>query len=206
MSASTDGRRLKGRATRRRILEAAMELIARDGVSGLTASALAQEAGISKATVFHHFERLELVPVALLDHIIEELDEVAQHHDDARAYLLQSGHDVLQLTARGALESRVMNALLLASQHNAEIAQRLSVLSRMYRDHMAARLQRLCPQLSSPERAEEVADIAVAAVDGLAIHMVLTGESERLQKAWTALVDGLVHMLGPQLRSEDDDQ
>lgn len=67
---------------------------------------------------------------------------------------------------------------------------------------MATRLRRMRPELS-PERAHEIADIVVAAVDGLAMHMVLTGEVERLERAWTALVDGLVRMMEPPPHRED---
>ena len=190
-----DGRRQRGAATRKRIVQASLVLIARDGLVGLTGAALSREAGVSKATVFHHFPTLDQVPLAALDHVLEGLVAAFQHHESARGYLLQAGRDVLRLTAEGEDEALVMNALLTSAGQHPELKRRMASLSMMYRDQMATELLALAPH-AAPERAREVADIAVTAIDGLATHLALTGEKERLERAWDQLVESLLVLLG----------
>ena len=58
--------------TRTAILEAAISLMGRSGGEGFTASALAAEVGVSKATLFHHFTSLEEIPIAALDLLTDQ--------------------------------------------------------------------------------------------------------------------------------------
>ena len=78
----------KGDITRARILRAAVELLSRHGPDGFTASALATEAGVSKATVFHHFSTLDDVPVAAFEEVIlEGMTRVEGDHTPLGEYL-----------------------------------------------------------------------------------------------------------------------
>ena len=113
-----DGRRARGAATRQRIVEASVSLIATKGLAGVSGATLSQAADVSKATVFHHFPSIDEVPLAALDFIIDGLVAAVEHHDDARAFLLQAGRDVLWLTAEGADEALTMNALFTGASQN----------------------------------------------------------------------------------------
>ncbi|WP_421983569.1 TetR/AcrR family transcriptional regulator [Roseibium sp.] len=58
-------------ATRARVLQAARDLSRRNGLEGLTAEAVASEAGVAKGTVFSHFGDMD----GLLSHVLlERLD------------------------------------------------------------------------------------------------------------------------------------
>jgi DNA-binding transcriptional regulator YbjK len=54
-SRSTPARRQRGERRRREILEAALRVIGRDGVAGLTHRAVADEAGVSLAATTYYF-------------------------------------------------------------------------------------------------------------------------------------------------------
>lgn len=56
----------KGAETRERILDQAFRLAARDGLDGLSLSALAAEIGMSKSGLFAHFKSKEALQVELL--------------------------------------------------------------------------------------------------------------------------------------------
>ncbi len=175
-----------------------MKLIAQRGIEGLTGSALAAEAGVSKATVFHHFPSMDQVPLAALDHIVVGLVDAVQHQASARDYLMQAGSDVLRLTAEQADEALAMNALLTGASRGSELRERMSALSTAYRDLMAEELVRLAPH-ADLDSARVVADIAIPAVDGLATHLMLTGDRERLDRAWARLVESLLPVLGERV-------
>lgn len=62
------GQRTKaGDQTRMVILEAALKLLGRAGPDACSASTLAKEAGVSKATLFHHFGSIEDIPLAAFE-------------------------------------------------------------------------------------------------------------------------------------------
>ena len=190
-----DGRRARGAATRQRIVEASVSLIATKGLAGVSGATLSQAADVSKATVFHHFPSIDEVPLAALDFIIDGLVAAVEHYDDARAFLIQAGRDVLWLTAEGADEALTMNALFTGASQNPELAERMASLSMTNRDRMGQQLAAAAPR-ADPARAQEVADIAVTAIDGMATHLTLTRDRERLERAWERLVELLLLALG----------
>ncbi|MCC5951157.1 MAG: TetR family transcriptional regulator [Acidimicrobiia bacterium] len=62
--APDDGRRLRGDASRRRILDAATEVIAERGVASVTHRAVAEAAGVPLARVSYHYPRVDDLLVA----------------------------------------------------------------------------------------------------------------------------------------------
>ncbi len=60
--------------TKRRIVDAAEEVVLRDGVARLTLDAAAAEAGLSKGGVLYHFPTRDALVAAMVDRIIEEFD------------------------------------------------------------------------------------------------------------------------------------
>ncbi|WP_027212623.1 TetR/AcrR family transcriptional regulator [Burkholderia sp. WSM2232] len=71
--------------TRKKAIEAALAILARDGVGGLTFDALARESGISKGGLLHQFHTK--------NGILEALAEYHRHHFEqvARKYLAKEG-------------------------------------------------------------------------------------------------------------------
>ncbi|SED64340.1 TetR/AcrR family transcriptional regulator [Jiangella alba] len=70
--AAADGRRTRGAQTRRRLLDAAMRVVSRDGPQGVTHRAVAAEAGVSKSLATYHFATIEELLVAALVECTEE--------------------------------------------------------------------------------------------------------------------------------------
>jgi AcrR family transcriptional regulator len=64
-----------GTGTKRRIIDAAEEVVLRDGVARLTLEAAAAEAGLSKGGVLYHFPTRDALVAGMVDEIIEEFDE-----------------------------------------------------------------------------------------------------------------------------------
>lgn len=59
--------------TKTKILDTAMEIFSTDGVSGLTSGKLAKKLNMSKGTLFHHFESMEELHLAVLEVIIDSM-------------------------------------------------------------------------------------------------------------------------------------
>lgn len=84
MSAPTAGRAAPAalpRASRERILDAALELLARYGVVGMSLQLLADHVGLHKSTLFHHFggkqEIIDEVTGRIMDEVLARLGALA---------------------------------------------------------------------------------------------------------------------------------
>ena len=61
-----------GAATKRQIVEAALETLKRDGFAGATSRAIARRGGFNQALIFYHFGSLDGLLLAALDQTSEE--------------------------------------------------------------------------------------------------------------------------------------
>lgn len=72
-----------GSGTKGRIIDAAEEVVLRDGVAHLTLEAAAAEAGLSKGGVLYHFPTRDALVAGMVDKIIDEFDrDIEAHHAD----------------------------------------------------------------------------------------------------------------------------
>jgi AcrR family transcriptional regulator len=66
--------------TRKKAIDAALVILARDGVTGLTFDALARESGVSKGGLLHQFQTKHGVLEALAKHQSEHFAQVARNY------------------------------------------------------------------------------------------------------------------------------
>lgn len=78
--------------TRRKAIEAALAILTKDGMDGLTFDALAIESGISKGGLLHQFRSKKDVLEALIEHQRHRFEQIAQ------AYLAEEGAGQAQQT------------------------------------------------------------------------------------------------------------
>ena len=81
----SDGRRVRGDASRRAILDAAGRVISDDGVGALTHRAVAEVAGVPLARVSYHFPRIEDLMVASALRYLETFDDRLRTRAEAAA-------------------------------------------------------------------------------------------------------------------------
>ncbi|MBN2898441.1 MAG: TetR/AcrR family transcriptional regulator [Clostridia bacterium] len=68
-----DQRLEKGKQTKESIIKASLVIIGEEGIKNLSANKIAKLAQISKSTVFHHYESIDLIPMACLNFLIEDM-------------------------------------------------------------------------------------------------------------------------------------
>ncbi|WP_237199958.1 TetR/AcrR family transcriptional regulator [Rothia nasimurium] len=124
-----DRRRARSTASKQKIAAAAEHIVLTSGRAGLTASALAEQAGVSERTVFNHFKKLEdaltyqlsthlepcidepplpqnlpaeELPLALVQHFHDAIDNRRSQQSIIRFMTLAAalGHDEFELVAR----------------------------------------------------------------------------------------------------------
>ena len=92
--------------TRKRLIDAAVELFTRHSFAGTSLQMIADELGFTKAAIYHHFRTREQLLGAVLEPILDELGAVveaaeARRTAHARAEHMLSGYAALAVRNRG---------------------------------------------------------------------------------------------------------
>ncbi|MCX5193578.1 TetR/AcrR family transcriptional regulator [Streptomyces sp. NBC_00249] len=183
-------------------MEAAVRVIARNGVRGLRVEELAAEAGVSTALIYYHFkDRAGLVTRTLAfisDRATGYTDEAVQDADDARSVLLQLLLGELQDTPSVRENSIAWGELRASAVFDAGLRQALAESTRGWVQDTAdavanARAAGLAEQGVAPL---DVAERLTSLVEGLSERW-LSG-SLTLERARQLLTGAVDAELGPR--------
>jgi AcrR family transcriptional regulator len=97
--ASTDGRVLRGRRNRERILDALRELI-RSGVVQPSAQQVAERAGVGERSVYRHFDDMEKLHAQMASRVLSEVAELVQPGPAVSGPLAERIHGLVEWRAR----------------------------------------------------------------------------------------------------------
>ncbi len=130
-----------GGGTKARILDAAEEVVLRDGVARLTLDAAAAEAGLSKGGILYHFPTRDALVAGMVAKIIEEFDhdiERRLEHDRqpgsfTRAYI---GATMEPSEPRPDREDRLGAALIAAAAAQPELLAPLQRAAERWQDRL----------------------------------------------------------------------
>src|SRR5215218_5344668 len=101
-----------GAATKRQIVEAALETLKRDGFAGATSRAIAREGGFNQALIFYHFGSLDGLLLAALDQTsAERLQRYRQAVDEA-----ETAEELAEVAATVYAEDRDRGHMTVVSQ------------------------------------------------------------------------------------------
>lgn len=178
------------RDTRTAIVEAAIAVLGRDGPDGFSASALAREVGVSKATLFHHFNSIDEIPVHAFEHMVAkglEIDIPARAGLGRIVAALGAGNFGLVDTRRDFLNAYfVFIARAMFDPRMAEMVRRSG-------EALLQRMQALLrPHVGSDAEAAAMARLVAIYLDGLAIHLMAFHDRPEIEAAsvlFSRLVD-----------------
>jgi AcrR family transcriptional regulator len=180
----------KGAVTRRKILEASVDLLGREGPDGFSAAALAREAGVSKATLFHHFDTLAVIPeVAMEELFIGSLALSDSPELDLKGYLIRLRDDSLALMheQRGFINAYFV--FLTKALFEPQLRLRFVAGIMQLHEALRAGIEPRMPEGTPPEEVDELARLVGAALDGIALHHMVTEDHERLDRGWSRFID-----------------
>lgn len=173
------------------IVEAAIALIAAGGNSALTATALAQATGMSKANIFHHFKTIDDIVIAALEQFIQSMPAMTPSLGTSlRDWLIALGSDTVEVMEAKRQEAGAYLAFIARAQSEALLRARLEEVARGAEDAFTAAIELLAPGRFTQPEICRLANLILMAGDGLAIHRQLFPDrSAQQQQAWLALVD-----------------
>lgn len=178
----------RSRATRRRLLEAAVACLAEHGWAGSTVSVVAERAGVSRGAAQHHFPTREDLFTAAVEYVAEERSAALRTLPvQGRAAVVAALVDLYTGPLfRAALQ------LWVAASNEASLHPRVSELeARVGRETHRIAVELLKADESRPGTRETVQGLLDMA-RGLGLANVLTDDTVRRQRVvaqWAALLD-----------------
>lgn len=186
------GKRPRVHATRTKLLDAAEEIVAQDGVLALTFDRVAEHAGVAKGTALYHFDCKEALTSAMIERFVERFDTAWADAIDAdpvaqgraiRAYI-NATHSGEPFTGRHF--DHVNGAITAALANSPE---RLAPVQEQGRRHQQA-------------IEADVADPVLATIIRMAVDGLWFAESFNLMRYEPALKKAVIERLGEWARGE----
>jgi AcrR family transcriptional regulator len=176
------GRKQPEEQRREDILRAAFAVAARDRLTGVTARAVAAEAGVSSGLVFFYFKSVDALLVELLDWLLErtlvagEVAFLVATEDDAAARMMAViRRDIERLPRQRARVELFFDYWVLGTRHPG-IRDRIRGALDRYRDAfrpLAEAVVRSDPDRYAGITAEGLATVASSFVEGCALQVVM---------------------------------
>lgn len=193
----------RSRATRRGLLEAAVECLAESGWSNTTVSVVAERAGVSRGAAQHHFPTRENLFVAAVEYVAEnraaEVRESASLAGDRTQNLdTRAVVDVIVEFYTGTL-FRAALELWVASSAEPQLREKVVPLeTRIGRDVHQLTVQLLGADESKPGVRESI-QATLDLARGLGLSNLLTDDRRRRKRIldqWALQLDAVIHPEG----------
>lgn len=190
----SDGRIIKGNATKDKIILATIDIIADEGIKSLSAQKIAKKAGVSKSNIFHHFASVDLLPYESLKHITDMMLNSVQIgvFETTRDLLINLGQKTFSDDPRFVKMFKAFFSLYNESFNNPEY--RL-LLRNMY-DVFALKI---CDEIKAIENIEsdlsEFSQMLTIVIDGFGLHFMTEHKPIKYMDLWQIQVDMIIEKL-----------
>ncbi|MFI1825214.1 TetR/AcrR family transcriptional regulator [Streptomyces sp. NPDC020412] len=187
-SPSTAPKQDRSRATRQRLLEAAVACLAEHGWAGSTVSVVAERAGVSRGAAQHHFPTREDLFTAAVEYVAEQRSRaLAELPCDDRSTVVTALVDLYT----GPLFRAALRLWVAASNEEHLHARVAELESRLGRETHRIAVRLLAVDESRPGARETVQGLLDMA-RGLGLANLLTDDSARRQgvvRQWALILD-----------------
>lgn len=188
----------RSRATRQRLLEAAIECLAEVGWSGSTVSVVAERAGVSRGAAQHHFPTREDLFTSAVEHVTSERLAVLR----SRAVDLPTGPDrtravvgMVELMYTGPLFRAAIHLWVAASSDERLKERVVGLEAQVGRETHRTALELLGVD-ESHAGVREAVQATLDMARGLGLANLLTDDSKRRQRVldqWSTMLAAALH-------------
>ncbi|MCJ8313155.1 MAG: TetR/AcrR family transcriptional regulator [Saccharospirillaceae bacterium] len=170
--------------TKLKILNHTIELIGEEGISGLSAGNLVKKIGMSKSTIFHHFESIDQLLIEAFDLLIDLLFiQQENKYTSLQEYLEGLGEQTLYACENYNKFITAYFMFFTKSLFNSEIKQKLKKSITKFKNN----LQNDLSPYFSKEEVKDYAELIFNSLDGMAIHYLIFKNKSKFQKSWNLL-------------------
>ena len=171
----------RGEKTKAAIVHAAILILGRDGPDGFSAAAIARQAGVSKSNVFHHFARIDEIPLAAFEELGAELYVAAAISGRSmEAWLPALGDATADMVERNRGFLNAYFVFLSKSLFDPKLRARLSLGANAMLEPIADALRTDRPGADAATLARLIAMM----IDGYALHLLVMGGGAEARDAW----------------------
>lgn len=176
--------------TRRRILDAALSCLSRQGYAGTTTLAVAARARVSRGAQLHHFPTRAALISAAVQHLFDRLRE-----DYERSFAaVPPGADRVRAAVGllwSAFQDEALAAVLelgVAARTDAELARALRPISDAHHRHVVRLARNFFPEAAAgARRFEETLQFVLDALQGMAVRRLLRPDDPSLASSLARL-------------------
>ena len=175
--------------TKERIIEAALHLVAENGMSGLSAMKVAMAAGISKSNVFHHFSTVDEIKLALFDRIghILMAPNKFKEPKDLESFIYGLGmtgldKDTTERTAMIVLFQYYNLALV--NEHYNQLLLEMAAESQDALTGIIVSLEKV-----DEKKARDVSKNILMSLDALGLYLLLEDDVDNFKNIWKRQTD-----------------
>jgi AcrR family transcriptional regulator len=159
------------------LLDDVLEAVSRLGLGGLSLRPLAREVGVSPRTLLYHFDSREGLLDAIVGETSRRLAQAASGIGGTLPEMLRASWSWMTAPRQRGFVNVFYEVCALGAR---DPVRRGAVASSLFTDWLA-----LLVRLGMPEAS---ATLLVAALHGLLLDLVMTGDRERIERAFAALV------------------
>lgn len=191
----------KAAQTRARLIDATVRCLVRHGYANTTTPKVAEEAGLSRGAMMHHFDN----GTALIKAVIAELHEkrlrafrrAADRPEHVVTDLVETYWRQLQKPAFIAFHE-----LAVAARTDTELAEILAPLQEEFREKFNAQAEQLFPEwLSAPERFRLAMTLSQTILEGMAISLQTGGMDASAVEPMLRHLEQQIRDLAPPARA-----
>ena len=168
--------------TRARIVRCAFELLGDSGADGFSASKLASAAGVSKATLFHHFRSVDEILVEAFDIWSCQLFAAdPSEPKDLYDALTSLGKQTFDTVSRDQSFLRAFFVLLNKAMFDAQLNAKVEQLTGRAIEDLSIKIR---PFVKSRGVAADLARTVLMQLDGACLHLLTLGNESEIKRSW----------------------
>lgn len=175
----------KGQETRNRILSATAEILAKDGMTGLSAKKIADQGGLSKGLLFHHFSSIDDVLSSLFDMLLKDISDNTPSTDvvTLEGFFKQLGDATIYMAIKHETEFCALfqyyNYAMTNEVYKKRITDLKIAMNQMYTQIIST------IETVSLERLHNIVDNIVVTLDALGMHYTLDHDQAKFKRMWS---------------------
>jgi AcrR family transcriptional regulator len=180
-----DGRKQRGERTRLAIMDATLTALAAHGKTGFSARVIAEHAGVSKATVFHHFATMEDIVVAIFERMIEAAGapSVVTPGMTLEEFIEARLSQMLEFMAGMTDKTSAYFHLVEILRSNERTAHELETMVGEFQRDIAKCIAELCGDTIDPVRIRRGVDMLAAVMEGMGVMLSYYNTAEDYREA-----------------------
>lgn len=177
-----DQRKLKGEETKNRILDAALHLISEGGLKAVSANKIAERAGISKSSIFHHYAAIEEIPYALVSQLCTMMmsTETFETIDDMKGFFEVIGEGTFKLKGQELVYYRTLFAFYNEAVYSGKYREQMDQLKHEFMKFLQTSIE----ALEGVKISDALAELITIDLDGLGLHYLIEEDSEKFMDLW----------------------